>query len=345
MIVTLIKQDRLFTTFLPNKVMGQYWLKDFDKNGKERNLLSIEAISGSWVARSNKKVMILDNNKNSIQEVPLSNYLFYNLKVLNEEEKVSMYVEPVTKESQSFIKIVPIQNGEYRIGRTLESHICFDNNLVSSDHARLYYQDGKWRIVDRDSTNGTFVNDIRITDYNLNFGDVIYIMGLKIIVGNGFLAVNMPENKVKLDGNYFKKIDVVKPSNVDEDDETEETIDPDYFYRSPRFKRDVQKAIIKIDGPPVATEEQQTPLLLVLGPTITMGITMISSSLIGVFNTVSNGGNVKSALPQIIISSIMIIGMIMWPILSKKYEKKQRKRKEKKGRRNINNILKVLEKI
>ena len=66
MIVTLIKQDRLFTIFLPNKVMGQYWIKDYDQHGKERSLLSIEAVSGQWVARSNKKVIILDSNKNNI---------------------------------------------------------------------------------------------------------------------------------------------------------------------------------------------------------------------------------------------------------------------------------------
>lgn len=331
MIVTLIKQDRLFTIFLPNKVMGQYWIKDYDQHGKERSLLSIEAVSGQWVARSNKKVIILDSNKNNIAEVTLSNYLFYHLQILNEDEKVSMYVEPVTKESQSFIKIVPLKNGEYRIGRTLDSHICFDNNLVSSDHARLFYQDGQWRIVDRDSTNGTFVNGLRITDCNLKFGDIIYIMGLKIIVGSSFVAVNMPENKVKLDGNNFKKLEIKKPNDIDDDDDESEDVDTtSYFYRSPRFKRDVQSANIKIDGPPVATEEQQTPLLLVLGPTITMGITMISSSLIGTINTINSGGDIKNALPSIIISAIMIFGMITWPILSKRYEKRQQKKREKK---------------
>lgn len=331
MIVTLIKQDRLFTTFLPNKVMGQYWIKDLDTNGKERNLLSIEANSGNWVARSNKKVTIINASKEILNEVILSDYLFYNLSILGSEEKVSMYVEPVSRESQSFIKIIPIQNGEYRIGRTLESHICFDNNLVSSDHARLYYQDGKWRIVDRDSTNGTFVNQIRISDCELKFGDVIYIMGLKIIIGNGFIAVNMPNNKVKLDGNHFKKM-MLKETIVDSDDDETEDIEDnnDYFYRSPRFKRDVQTSHIKVDGPPVATEEQQMPLLLVLGPTITMGITMISSSLIGTINAVSSGGNIKTALPSIIISGIMIFGMITWPILSKRYEKKLKKKQEKK---------------
>jgi len=46
---------------------------------------------------------------------------------------------------------------------------------VSSHHAELRNVAGAYRIVDLDSTNGTFVNGQRVTDASLAEGDVVGI--------------------------------------------------------------------------------------------------------------------------------------------------------------------------
>ena len=56
MIVNLIKPQQMFCLTLPHKVKGQYWLTDIDANGESRDLISIEAVKGEWVLKSNKKV-------------------------------------------------------------------------------------------------------------------------------------------------------------------------------------------------------------------------------------------------------------------------------------------------
>lgn len=48
------------------------------------------------------------------------------------------------------------------IGRTGDSDICCDHPTVSARHAGLVFFGGSWYVVDRDSTNGTFVNEGRI---------------------------------------------------------------------------------------------------------------------------------------------------------------------------------------
>ena len=55
MIVNLIKSKQMFSLTLPNKVKGQYWLSDVDHEGNARELISIEAVNGEWVLKSNKK--------------------------------------------------------------------------------------------------------------------------------------------------------------------------------------------------------------------------------------------------------------------------------------------------
>lgn len=54
MIVNLIKPQKMFSLTLPHKVKGQYWLTDMDADGEPRKLISIEAVNGEWVAKSNK---------------------------------------------------------------------------------------------------------------------------------------------------------------------------------------------------------------------------------------------------------------------------------------------------
>lgn len=53
---------------------------------------------------------------------------------------------------------------EFRIGRAPDCALILDDDYVSGDHASLAKQaDGRWVLTDLGSTNGTFVNDVRVT--------------------------------------------------------------------------------------------------------------------------------------------------------------------------------------
>ena len=59
MVLYLIKQERYYRMLLPDRVKGQYWVKDFDEKGNERNLLSIEAVGSEWIIKSNRRAAIV----------------------------------------------------------------------------------------------------------------------------------------------------------------------------------------------------------------------------------------------------------------------------------------------
>ena len=61
------------------------------------------------------------------------------------------------------------------IGRHPTNHIVIDIPTVSAEHAVIEYVGGQYRLTDRGSRNGTFVNGQRITAYDLQDGDVIRI--------------------------------------------------------------------------------------------------------------------------------------------------------------------------
>lgn len=184
MIINLIKSKQMFSLTLPNKVKGQYWVTDIDENGKPRDLISIEAINGDWVVKSNKFVSILNSENKPVDNTVLKPSNFFNLKINGIEESVKLFTEKIDSSRQTFRKVVIRTSDTLSIGRTEENNICFENKFVSSKHAKLSYANGAWSILDTGSTNGTYVNGYRVDSKNLVAGDHIYIMGLRIVVGD-----------------------------------------------------------------------------------------------------------------------------------------------------------------
>lgn len=76
---------------------------------------------------------------------------------------------------------IPLGAGQVKIGRLQNNEIPIDAPLVSRRHAILSCQNGVWRIVDQDSTNGTWVNGQRVTEHVLQANDRIGI-GLSLFV-------------------------------------------------------------------------------------------------------------------------------------------------------------------
>ncbi len=61
------------------------------------------------------------------------------------------------------------------IGRLPGNSIVIDNPAVSSKHARVLREGDGYVIEDAQSTNGTFVNELRVTRQTLSYGDIVLI--------------------------------------------------------------------------------------------------------------------------------------------------------------------------
>ena len=65
---------------------------------------------------------------------------------------------------------IPLQNG-FTIGKAPTSSLVLDDGYTSSQHAQVAMdQNGNCRLYDRNSTNGTFVNGVRVTEVALDHG-------------------------------------------------------------------------------------------------------------------------------------------------------------------------------
>ena len=324
MVITLIKKDKVYSITLPKKIKGQYWIYD-DDNGEHRSLVSIEGIADQWHLKSNRKNYIVGENGERLNDAILDDVKIYKLKIC--EEEAYIYTEPDSDSRQVFEKFVVEDGAEISIGRNKNNTICYSNRFVSGEHAGLVYYDGKWTISDKDSTNGTFVNEHKVTTRSLEPGDIIFIMGLKVIIGRNYLAFNNPDNMVAYDRNVL--FDFVSQPIDENVDLSELETENKYYYRSPRFKRTVTHKVFKLDLPPNSPVVESVPMIFMIGPALTMGMASVSTAAFSIMNALSNGRGLVSALPSVIMAVSMLLGMILWPVLNKKFEKKKKLKEEK----------------
>ncbi len=77
------------------------------------------------------------------------------------------------------VRTITLTHEALSIGRHPTNQLVIDVPTVSAEHALIKYQagqprhEGRYRVIDRGSRNGTFVNGQRITEIELNDGDLI----------------------------------------------------------------------------------------------------------------------------------------------------------------------------
>ncbi len=329
MIVRLIKKRKIYNFELPTKVAGNYWITDNDYLGNSRNLINVEEENGEWKIKSDFETKIMAGDK-EIESAILKDYSLYFLKINTDNEYVILYCSP--SNDKDSLKLRLKNETSIIIGNDNRANIAYTYPLVSKQHARLIYSKGIWIIQDLNSKYGTYVNNMAVSAKQLEYGDIIFIMGLRIIVMKDSIVINNIGNLVRFDNNLFEVLPPVVQKQVKYDNPDEEGIEffneEDYFYKSPRFKTRIEDAIISIDPPPGKEQEDKTPLIYTLGPMLTMGMMSMMmgyNALSGVLNGTTDLGQ---AAPSLIMSGAMIMTMLLWPMLQRRYQKRQRKEKE-----------------
>lgn len=328
MIVSLIETNQIFNLTLPQKVKGQYWISDYDVLGNKRNLISVEAIGESWTVKSNKNASVLDTEKRVIDSTVINESSFINIKINDTNENAIIFVENTDISRRTFKKYIITEIATIKIGRASINNFCYDNRFVSNKHAELSFDGQNWFLEDLGSTNGTYVNSYRVEKYQLHPGDSIFIMGLKIVVGANYIATNNPDQLLVFN-NCPYLLDYI-PQEVEVSSLIPELSDKKCFFRQPRFQRQVELVFINIDNPPQIEKMDTVPLALMLGPSLTMGMTSVTTAIFSVTNTISSGGDITQTMPTIIMSASMLLGTVLWPILTKQYEKRQKIKNEQK---------------
>jgi hypothetical protein len=77
--------------------------------------------------------------------------------------------------------IIPI-GSKISIGRNQSNQMLLPSQSVSSYHAQIYFEDGRYMLEDLKSTNGTYINGVRVDKKSLQPGDEIRISQTVLVV-------------------------------------------------------------------------------------------------------------------------------------------------------------------
>ena len=107
-----------------------------------------------------------------------------------------------------------LADGATRIGRVVGNHIVLENGSVSSGHAEIVKSADGFRLRDLDSTNGTRVNNHRVTDTLLFRDDEILFGDLPVVFGGDDAPLRQEQNKTAAANVAASPVAVTRPPVV-----------------------------------------------------------------------------------------------------------------------------------
>lgn len=187
------------------------------------------------------------------------------------------------------------------------------------------------------NSNNFFISDRRAENgMKLKNGDYIFFFGLRVIVVGTRIIINNPNNAVKIrTGNIqprAKEMDYVANSTSQNSINNDVLLAAknDYFFKAPRFNFVIEEEEVDVDEPPQPIQENDMPIILTIGPQLTMVTTSVLS-MINFLNSYMEGNASKTRF--IITMSTMtvtIVGALFWPTITRSFNNKRLRDKEKK---------------
>ena len=328
--IMLMDAKKLVNLVLPNKVFGNYWIV----NAEKQNLVGVEAVDNNWVLKSNSEVKIFRNGT-VINEAVLEYEKFYTIKNVLLGDSYVIYTCPLYDPNvlQLNISLNNGQNPTWYIGNNgsvdqvsnYPNIISYEQPGINKNQLMLSLSNGIWEVTNLNTEIPMYINGILSTRSILNYGDTIFILGLKLAIVKDIFYINNPNKLIRFDAQTFNvrqlpKLDYSKISK-EPDPVIEMYKKEDYFLKPPRFDERIEEKTLVIDPPPQSQKQEEMPAIFQMGSMMMMGMTSMMTG-VQTFISVLNGTTpLKQAWPAILTTLGMLICMLILPTVSRMYSK------------------------
>ena len=252
------------------------------------------------------------------------------------------------------------------IGSAPNMHVVYQSPFIAPEQCRITFLNDVFTVESRASGNAADAGPIRATgtltvngaplayghSRTLRAGDIIRLLDLCIMIGFRFISINQPQGLILRPNPAVRPLShtalmasspeprLGRQTGSHTDGRSGEPLQSDepydstsaerrYFYPAPRLMRSIRPFVFKVSPPPNKKARDDTPVIMQLGPSLLMGLAsvfMVTSSIA----QIAGGGSVMTALPMLAMSISMVAGMVLWPIISNRYNKRRDARNEKK---------------
>ena len=291
-------------------------------NQGERVFVGEHRNAGLYVPEIGMEMHIAENNGViTVDAIKDSNTMAFSTSlnsplIIDRENRIALYFSRHSIANQSLYLssdcIVDIGNDEEMVlddGKY--NDIIIHSPRVSHHHARIIRKDGITTIYDTGSTNGIFLNGQQIDSAEINNGDVISILTIRLILKDGVLFFeNIPD-----------EITLKDVSGIEDRQAAQITYSDSYnrFQRAPRLSRFLRQSEITIERPPHSAGTPQINWLNVLvTPLVTVALMLVLVFVMGM-----------SAV-MLIMSGVMSVTSAIIAIANYRSQKKKNSGSDKK---------------
>ncbi len=329
--IMLMDATKLVNLILPKEIFGNYWIVNDDKE----NLVSVQAIDGNWVLKSNSEVKVFRNGT-AVDETLLELEKFYTLKNILLGQSYVIYTCPVY-DSNSLQLTISLNgsdnmltwyignNGAQSQMQNYPNIISYEQPGIARNQLKLDYNNGFYTVTNINTQIPMYINGIPCENANLRYGDTIFILGLKISIIKDLFYINNPNKLVKFDAQVFNMriIPTIDYSKIptEPDSIVEMYKKEDYFLKPPRFDERIEEKTLVIDPPPAAQKQEEMPAILTMGSMMMMGMSSMMTGVMTLTNVLNGTTDLKTALPSILTAVAMLTCMLVLPTVSKMYNK------------------------
>lgn len=266
--------------------------------------LSFDVYDDVWSIKSNDNVKIECDVSDGESLVLCDGYTIKAS--LNTGEKFVIMVYELKPEITTFHKYDISGKNEITIGKSDSQDISISDKFISSEHAVIVRKNGSTVFVDK-SLNGSYINGTRINgSRELHMYDVIYTVGFKMVFLGDSIALNRSD---------IVKCRLTESIRNDETLSDSRQYDDMPFSRSPRVMEPLFDETVEIESPPAPQRHRGQPLIFIIGPSVTMPLPILMSTIIN-----SQGGTFRAgALVSVGVSAIIGAG---WALAHQLYNKK-----------------------
>ena len=324
--ITLFLSDKLIDFKLPEEVFGSF---SFDENKDEEDkLINVEAKEDDWILYSTENSKVIENNMITEETVLVPNK-FYII-----SRNGSNYLIFVTNiQSESVKKYSWNQQLNIKLGLSGDCNLMYDCSLLKNTIIKFYVKENQL-LMEKNTDTPIYVNRIAClsTTLDLKNGDEVEILGLKIIFLPSMIVIIGPDERIRINEISAHLTSYIcsfaEPQKIEIKDRPlyKET---DFFSKAPRIRRIIETKKIKLSPPPRNNNNEDLPLILTIGPMLTMG-SMAGISLISTVYRIATGESlIEDSWTSLAMSFVMLTAMILWPIITKLYNKRMQKKKRK----------------
>lgn len=307
------EENSNYSVVLDNNIFGLH----------AETVLQFDVVKGAWrfVGHSDNCVLA-DSNTILGQTICDGSVIGFRV----DYEQISVSVLRFEADLGEFDKFRVTSPSKIMIGTEASNDVILsDNPLISRHHATLSVENGICTLVDS-SINGTYVNGHRIEGaVSLRYGDCVALFGVQIVWLGDYIAFGCKTGHIKCDLPILEPVNDYGPrDNIASGKRARK-----YFRRSPRNMPKIISDTIEIEGPPQPQITEKRPLLLAIGPSLTMAIPMLLGTGVAILGSRAGGSSASAYMYTGIIIAVMsaLIGA-MWAIINLNYSKKQERSHE-----------------